>query len=141
MTHKIYCLFLLVVMGNHGELWTWLWSPTATIKVVGSSLFSTLRRNLHSVIRYFDLERYTTTTSCKSSLLVRSNSKNSGSTLLTSWNIMWKCWQIFCVLLHLSARSSCQKTALDSPFNVMFLRALRNWSFNVFGTFEQRVCD
>ncbi|EZA61436.1 Phospholipase B1, membrane-associated [Ooceraea biroi] len=46
---------------------------------------------------------------------------------------MWKWWQFYCVLLHLWARSSCQKTALDSPFNLMVLRAFRNWSFDAFG--------
>ncbi|KAH0953115.1 hypothetical protein HN011_004510 [Eciton burchellii] len=46
---------------------------------------------------------------------------------------MWKRWHFYCVLLHLCARSSCQKTSLDSPLNVILFRIFRNWGLNAFG--------
>ncbi|XP_032666889.1 phospholipase B1, membrane-associated-like [Odontomachus brunneus] len=46
---------------------------------------------------------------------------------------MWKRWQLCCILLYLCAEVSTQRTTLDSPFNVMMLRVLRNWTFDTFG--------
>jgi len=50
---------------------------------------------------------------------------------------MWKWWHFYCILLHLCARSLCQKTALDSSLNVILFRIFRNWGLNAFGTSEQ----
>ncbi|XP_012219356.1 phospholipase B1, membrane-associated [Linepithema humile] len=46
---------------------------------------------------------------------------------------MWKRWKFCYILLHLCVGAWGQKTALDTPFNIRFLRAFRNWSFNAFG--------
>ncbi|KYN40535.1 Phospholipase B1, membrane-associated [Trachymyrmex septentrionalis] len=47
---------------------------------------------------------------------------------------MWKWCQFYCILLiHISVLATERKTALDSPFNIMLLRAFRNWSFDAFG--------
>ncbi|TGZ38865.1 phospholipase B1, membrane-associated-like [Temnothorax longispinosus] len=46
---------------------------------------------------------------------------------------MWKWWQFYCVLLHISVMASDRKTALDTPFNIMLLRVFRNWTFDAFG--------
>ncbi|XP_014485906.1 PREDICTED: phospholipase B1, membrane-associated-like isoform X2 [Dinoponera quadriceps] len=47
---------------------------------------------------------------------------------------MWKRWQLYCILLHLCAEvQSTEKTALDSPFNILLIRAFRDWTFDIFG--------
>ncbi|XP_012527810.1 phospholipase B1, membrane-associated [Monomorium pharaonis] len=43
---------------------------------------------------------------------------------------MWK-WWLYCIL-HISVASE-RKTALDTPFNIFFIRAFRNWTFDAFG--------
>ncbi|XP_077262344.1 phospholipase B1, membrane-associated isoform X2 [Temnothorax americanus] len=45
----------------------------------------------------------------------------------------WKWWQFYCVLLHISVMASDRRSALDTPFNIMLLRAFRNWTFDAFG--------
>lgn len=57
---------------------------------------------------------------------------------ISSRETMWKRWQLYCVLLHLCAEVSTQKTALDSPFNIKLLRAFRNWTFDVFGMYNHQ---
>ncbi|XP_020298546.1 phospholipase B1, membrane-associated-like, partial [Pseudomyrmex gracilis] len=46
---------------------------------------------------------------------------------------MWKCWLVSFILLYLLARTSCQKTDLDSPINLILLRTFRNWTYDTFG--------
>ncbi|XP_071637871.1 phospholipase B1, membrane-associated-like [Temnothorax longispinosus] len=46
---------------------------------------------------------------------------------------MWKWWQFYCALLHISVLASDRKTVLDTPFNIMLHRAIREWTFNAFG--------
>jgi len=50
---------------------------------------------------------------------------------------MWKWWQLYCVLLHTSVLALERKSALDTPFNIMLLRAIQNWTFDAFGMFNQ----
>ncbi|XP_032667596.1 phospholipase B1, membrane-associated-like [Odontomachus brunneus] len=46
---------------------------------------------------------------------------------------MWKRWQFYWILLCLCTEGSTQRTELDSPINVMKLRNIRNWIFDIFG--------
>ncbi|XP_071636930.1 phospholipase B1, membrane-associated-like isoform X1 [Temnothorax longispinosus] len=46
---------------------------------------------------------------------------------------MLKWWQFYCALLHISVLASDRKTVLDTPFNIMLHRAIREWTFNAFG--------
>ncbi|TGZ57433.1 hypothetical protein DBV15_11347, partial [Temnothorax longispinosus] len=52
---------------------------------------------------------------------------------------MWKWWQFYCALLHISVLASDRKTVLDTPFNIMLHRAIREWTFNAFGGRSSKV--
>ncbi|XP_011161176.1 phospholipase B1, membrane-associated [Solenopsis invicta] len=45
---------------------------------------------------------------------------------------MWKWWQLY-YILQIFVLASERKTALDTPFNIMLLRAFRDWTFDAFG--------
>jgi len=61
---------------------------------------------------------------------------NFGSLSILHFGTMWKWWQLYCVLLHTFVLTA-RKSALDTPFNIMLLRAFRNWTFDAFGMFNQ----
>jgi hypothetical protein len=66
------------------------------------------------------------------------DSLNSGSLrYFVPQRTMWTRWKFY-ILLHMCVGAWGQKTALDTPFNVRFLRAFRNWSFNAFGMCNER---
>ncbi|KAL0105598.1 hypothetical protein PUN28_015828 [Cardiocondyla obscurior] len=46
---------------------------------------------------------------------------------------MWKWWQFYCTLLPVLVYATERRTALDTPFNIMLVRAFRDWSFDAFG--------
>lgn len=50
---------------------------------------------------------------------------------------MWKWWQFYCALLHVSVFAN-RKSALDTPFNIMLLRAFREWTFDALGTYRNQ---
>ncbi|XP_011637054.1 phospholipase B1, membrane-associated-like [Pogonomyrmex barbatus] len=88
------------------------------------------------IIEYCVLERYNTY------LLQNTKFHSSGVSHQSSFafcliigfassSTMWK-WWFYCILLHVSLSTS-RRTALDTPFNILFLRAFRDWTFDVFG--------
>ncbi|EZA61435.1 Phospholipase B1, membrane-associated [Ooceraea biroi] len=59
--------------------------------------------------------------------------KNFEQSVPTSLRIMWKWWQFCCILLSLWAMTSCQRSILDTPILVQFVRIFRNWGLGAFG--------
>ncbi|KAG5328800.1 PLB1 Phospholipase, partial [Acromyrmex heyeri] len=86
---------------------------------------------LRWVIKYLDLGRYNTSLQ----QIIKYQSLDGTVEFCNRFcnGTMWKWCQFYCILLHISVLATERKTALDSPFNIMLLRSLRNWSFDAFG--------